>query len=261
MASPIAKVSNAGSPADEPSLHLTGERTLPGITAENYWFKRHVAGYEFAARIIVSAGAQRILDSGCGEGYGAALLKRRTPNPLGLFQCTAIDCFEDALRHGRMTYDGIDFVKSDATVTAFAPRSFDGIVSLQVIEHLADPAAYVCEIRSILDNDGVLVCATPNRLTFTPPGRPKNPFHTIEFDAEELASLLKREFGYVQMLGLVDRHPGRHPGLADALIDSAFADEPPPNWASAVVATVESTDFEVVAETAQCLDLVAICRP
>ena len=50
---------------------LTGERTYPGIPEENYWFQRHVIAYDFVARYVQAA---RVLDAGCGEGYGTARL-------------------------------------------------------------------------------------------------------------------------------------------------------------------------------------------
>src|SRR2546423_10425196 len=52
------------------ALPLTGERTVPGVPSENYWFRRHEAAYRFAAERIRG----RVLDLGCGEGYGAAVL-------------------------------------------------------------------------------------------------------------------------------------------------------------------------------------------
>ena len=40
-------------PAGVPPLELTGERTLPDVPAENYWFRRHLAVYEWiGARVI-----------------------------------------------------------------------------------------------------------------------------------------------------------------------------------------------------------------
>ena len=52
-------------------LPLTGERTVPGIPEENYWFRRH----EVAYRELLTYGADAVvLEAGCGEGYGADLL-------------------------------------------------------------------------------------------------------------------------------------------------------------------------------------------
>src|SRR5215218_4182962 len=37
-------------PPGVPPLHLTGERTLPDVPEENYWYRRHLAVYEWIAR-------------------------------------------------------------------------------------------------------------------------------------------------------------------------------------------------------------------
>ncbi len=52
-------------------LTLTGERTLPGIWQENYWLRLHEAAYDVFAPMCAGA---RVLEAGCGEGYGAARL-------------------------------------------------------------------------------------------------------------------------------------------------------------------------------------------
>ena len=67
------------SPVDDtapssPELILTGERTLPGIPEENYWFQRHVVAYRDAAERVAG---MDVLDAGCGEGYGASILASR----------------------------------------------------------------------------------------------------------------------------------------------------------------------------------------
>jgi hypothetical protein len=54
-----------------PPLALNGERTLPGIWHENYWLRRHQAAYDVFAPMCAGA---RVLEAGCGEGYGAARL-------------------------------------------------------------------------------------------------------------------------------------------------------------------------------------------
>ena len=56
-----------------PPLSLTGERTLPDVPAENYWYRRHLAVYEWIAAQVAGL---RVIDMACGEGYGAATLAR-----------------------------------------------------------------------------------------------------------------------------------------------------------------------------------------
>src|ERR1700710_3169294 len=60
-------------PQGVPPRPLTGERTLPDVPAENYWFRRHLAVYEWIAARV---GGMRVIDMACGEGYGADLLGR-----------------------------------------------------------------------------------------------------------------------------------------------------------------------------------------
>lgn len=242
------------SPDGAHPLVLTGERTLPGIPEENYWFARHVAAYEHAAGCLAEAclpAGRPVVDSGCGEGYGTSILSRAlAADVLGL------DLFADAVSHAAGRYPDSIFVRSDASAVPVRDATMGAVVSLQVIEHLADPAAYVAECSRILHPGGVFVVATPNRLTFTPPGRPKNPFHVVEFTESELRGLLAREFPSVTTRGVHDRHPG----LADTLVDAAFAGEVPPDWARALVPEVTPSDFEIRECTPDCLDLIAICR-
>src|ERR1700729_1939962 len=68
-------------PPGVPPLELTGERTLPDVPAENYWYRRHLVVYEWIAARSVGA---RVLDMACGEGYGSDLLARTAGSVVGL---------------------------------------------------------------------------------------------------------------------------------------------------------------------------------
>lgn len=238
-----------------PALALTGERTLPGIAEETYWFCRHVAGYRWAIEAISAAAPTTVLDSGCGEGYGTAALADAA---VAGTVVVGVDVFADAARHAAAAYAaaGAVFLCGDASRLPFADASFDALVSLQVIEHLDDPDAYVAECARVLRPGATFACATPNRLTFTPPGRPKNPFHIVEFSGAELAGLLGAHMRDVEVSALGDAHPG----LADSLIDAAFAGAPPPDWAAAAVPHVSVGDFHVHGDVDTGLDLLARCR-
>jgi len=62
----------ADQPEGVPPLELTGERTLPDVPEENYWYRRHVAAYEWIAERCAGL---RVVDLACGEGYGSDLLR------------------------------------------------------------------------------------------------------------------------------------------------------------------------------------------
>src|SRR5260221_1634295 len=68
-------------PPGVPPLALTGERTLPDVPEENYWFRRHLAVYEWIARRV--AGLE-VIDMASGEGYGSDVLSRRAARVTGV---------------------------------------------------------------------------------------------------------------------------------------------------------------------------------
>ena len=68
-------------PAGVPPLPLTGERTLPDVPEENYWFRRHLAVYEWIAARVAG---ERVVDMACGEGYGSDVLARSAASVVGV---------------------------------------------------------------------------------------------------------------------------------------------------------------------------------
>ena len=82
-------------PPGVPALSLTGERTLPDVPAENYWFRRHLAVYEWIAE---RCGGRDVVDLACGEGYGTAVLANRAARVLG------VEANPEAYEHARLRY-------------------------------------------------------------------------------------------------------------------------------------------------------------
>ncbi len=172
-------------------LQLTGERTLPGVPAENYWFRRHVNAYRFAARLVRG----RILDVGCGEGYGAAALAGSGGRVI------AFEYDAAAAAHAAVTHPGLSVAVADGCHLPVADGSLESVVAMQVLEHLYCADRFVASCRRALRPGGVLVITTPNRRTFSPDGT-RNPFHVYEYEAEELRALLRVHFDEVRVLGL-----------------------------------------------------------
>lgn len=236
------------------ALTLTGERTLPGIADENYWFRRHEVAYRFLAPWCTGA---VVADAGVGEGYGAAFLRTVAD------RVVALDYAPDVVAHVRAAYSGVDAVRADLQRLPLAAGAAEVVVSLQTIEHLHDQPGFVAECARALRPSGTLVVTTPNRLTFSP-GRetPLNPFHTRELSAAELAALLAPSFDVTRTYGVrhgrrIRRWERRHGPLVDAQLASS-----PDGWPAALrtlVRGLTAGDFTVTADDVDTsLDLVAI---
>jgi 2-polyprenyl-3-methyl-5-hydroxy-6-metoxy-1,4-benzoquinol methylase len=181
-------------PHGVPPLPLTGERTLPDVPAENYWFRRHLVVYEW---IAARAGGLRVVDMACGEGYGSNLLAQEAASVVG------VDANPEAHEHARLRYVRPNLRFERDLVESFA-EPCDAVVFLQTIEHVEDPGAILEHFKSMLAPGGVAYVSTPNLLTLAPPGAEKseNPWHLKEYRAAEFGQLCREHFGRVELLGL-----------------------------------------------------------
>lgn len=231
------------------------------MPAENYWFRRHEAVYRFAAPLVAG---RRVLEVGCGEGYGTALLARSAARIVG------IDYDASATAHATRSYPVARFVRANLAALPVPSGSVDVLVSLQVIEHVWNHPEFVRECLRVLRPGGLLFVTTPNRLTFSPGlAEPVNPFHTKEFTAAELAELLTRcGFEIEAVLGL---HASARVRALDAAHGGSFVDAQlacsPDEWPDALrvdVASVGVSDFAVraadVHDVDESLDLVVLAR-
>ena len=186
-----AKYIQQNQPDGVPPLSLTGERTLPDVPEENYWFQRHLAVYRWIAERV--AGLD-VVDMACGEGYGTAELARRAA------RVTGVDANPEAFEHARLKYTraGVTFERD--LVQSWSGEC-DAVVFLQTIEHVEDPKAVLEHFRSIA---GVAYVSTPNVLTLAPEGAEKsgNPWHVKEYRADEFRALCESVFDQVELYGL-----------------------------------------------------------
>ncbi|MGH3494161.1 MAG: class I SAM-dependent methyltransferase, partial [Sciscionella sp.] len=137
-------------------LPLTGERTVPGVPAENYWFRRHEVAYEFAVPLVTG---RSVLEIGCGEGYGTALLAASARRILG------VDYDALTAAHAAATYPQARFVRANLAALPVRSATADVVVSLQVIEHVWNHQEFLRECLRVLRPGGALLVTTPNRLT------------------------------------------------------------------------------------------------
>jgi len=178
-------------PEGVPPLELTGERTLPDVPEENYWYRRHVAVYEWIAE---RCRGLRVVDLASGEGYGADLLAGAAAEVVG------VDANPEAYEHSRRRYTRHNLSFRRGLVEEF-DDAVDAVVFLQTIEHIHEPERLLAQIATIAP---VAYISTPNRLTLAGPDAEKseNPWHIVEYDIGQYRRLLAPHFASVEVLGL-----------------------------------------------------------
>jgi SAM-dependent methyltransferase len=239
-------------PPGVPPLELTGERTLPDLPEENYWYRRHLAVYEWIADRCAGL---RVADLACGEGYGSDLLARSAREVVG------VDANPEAHEHARLRYRRPNLSFRRELVEEFDWRG-DVVVFLQTIEHIHEPGVLLERIAALAP---LAYVSTPNRLTLAPPGAEKsdNPWHLREYDAGEYRALLEPHFARVELLGLFHARKMRAHQLAVRLgwdrvhrglgLTDAFY--------SRFVPAISAHDFALRdGELDRALDFVAICH-
>ena len=175
------------------STEFTGERVIPGLVDVDLW-NEHISRYTFAARL---ARRKRVLDVGCGAGYGTAELAQTAR------EATGIDVSAEAVEYAQTHYGRVNvrFEVGSATEMPFADASFDLVVAFEVIEHLENWQQLLTEARRVLAPGGQLVVSTPNKLYYAESREQSgpNPFHTHEFEIEEFRGALGEVFPHVSM--------------------------------------------------------------
>ena len=249
---------------------FTGERLHAGDERFSLDIARHRAAYEIAR---IRAGDGRVIDVGCGSGYGTAMLAESGGRVFGIDRV-----LPDRDQRGC----GVRFVVGDLRALPLQPGHFDLVVSFQVIEHLHDPTFYIDALAGLCSTDGLVLVTTPNILT----SDGVNPYHIHEYAADELAETLGERFEQVEVRGIRASERARRvleqrsrrirrvmrldplrlrDRLPQPLVEWLFArfallvrrpsptagnDEPEMSW----------RDFPAGDATDDCLDLLAMCR-
>jgi SAM-dependent methyltransferase len=172
---------------------FTGERVIPGQVDVDL-LNEHMARYTFASRL---ARNKRVLDAGCGAGYGSAELARHAASVAG------VDVASEAVDFARENYrlPNLRFAQGSCASLPFPDGSFDLVVGFEVIEHIPEWREFLLEARRVLSPSGQFIVSTPNRLYYTESRGPDgaNPFHVHEFDFAEFTAELKSVFPHISL--------------------------------------------------------------
>lgn len=140
----------------------------------------HLERYRFAARELQPG---TLLDLACGVGYGARELMEQAGDRIT--QLMAVDVSPDAIAlaehqyaHPRIRYEVAEALAFHSEVL------FDTIVSLETIEHLETPAAFLNKMVGLLKPGGRLICSVP-----VTPSVDVNPYHRHDFTSTSFRAL------------------------------------------------------------------------
>ncbi len=168
-------------------MRVSGERVSTARDGFNPTWQRHVAAYKLCADLLPRD--SRVLDLGCGVGHSFHLLAPR--------ESVGLDADAQALEGQER-----ETVAGDMRKLPFDDSTFQAVLSVHSIEHVPDPGRVLEQVRRVMQPDATAVFVTPNRLTFGRPDEIIDPYHYVEYDAEQLHSLMAAWFGEVRILGI-----------------------------------------------------------
>jgi 2-polyprenyl-6-hydroxyphenyl methylase/3-demethylubiquinone-9 3-methyltransferase len=120
--------------------------------------------YPLRTRFLLAhvAAGERVLDVGCGEGAFAAALIDAGASVIG------IDVAEEPLRRARALHPALELRRVDGEgAWPLEDSSFDAVWAGEVIEHVADTAAWLSEVGRVLRPGGRMLLSTPAHGAFT----------------------------------------------------------------------------------------------
>ena len=167
-------------------MEFTGERVVPGQTDVDL-MNEHLARYGFAESLVAG---KRVLDAGCGVGYGSARLARSADHVVGF------DNAREPLLITQHEYGDshVRLAEGDCRSLPFSNASFDVVVAFEVIEHVENWRGLLAEARRVLTPGGRLLVSTPNKVYYQQTRTTPNLYHVHEFDYDEFRGELAKFF-------------------------------------------------------------------
>ncbi len=174
------------------------ERLVPDWSTPTTSQALHLSRYQFARQYVKG---KRVLDLGCGTGYGARLLAIA-----GADRVVAVDRSPEALIWALAgpPQERLLFACGDALACPVREAASDVVVAFELLEHLADQRSFLRSLAAAMKDDGTLLISTPNRMVYRASlqhAEADNPYHVSELLPWEFEALLRDHFGEVRVMG------------------------------------------------------------
>jgi 2-polyprenyl-3-methyl-5-hydroxy-6-metoxy-1,4-benzoquinol methylase len=120
-----------------------GISLVTDIAHHRYKIPEHLLRYLFAQQFVKG---RSILDVGCGAGYGSAIMAKN-----GARRVVGVDLSEESILYARKYFrmENLEFMVMDAKRVGFEDESFDVVISMEVIEHIAEQSVFLEEIKRV----------------------------------------------------------------------------------------------------------------
>jgi 2-polyprenyl-3-methyl-5-hydroxy-6-metoxy-1,4-benzoquinol methylase len=149
-------------------------------------FLKHQFAYNLAIKHLRPG--IKVLDYGCGDGYGSNLLAANSPESL----ITGVDVDAKVVKNAQKKYSRAN-LKFDFITDL--NQNFDLIVSYQVIEHVPNVNKYLKKLKRLLLPEGILIISTPDRRYRLNDGqKPWNEYHLREYDRAGFTNEIAKVF-------------------------------------------------------------------
>jgi 2-polyprenyl-3-methyl-5-hydroxy-6-metoxy-1,4-benzoquinol methylase len=165
---------------------FTGERFMPGYRDGSVELE-HIHRYCTALPL---AEGRKVLDIACGEGYGVDLLAQVAARAVG------IDLDERIVQRASLRYAraNVEFKQGSVADIPSGDGEFDLVVCFETIEHVAEQARVLSELKRVLSSNGILAISTPDSAVYGAGGAEHNHFHVKELSFPEFEALLCGRF-------------------------------------------------------------------
>jgi GT2 family glycosyltransferase/2-polyprenyl-3-methyl-5-hydroxy-6-metoxy-1,4-benzoquinol methylase/uncharacterized coiled-coil protein SlyX len=175
-------------------IEWTGERCVPWADDLQVVYE-HYHRYAWASRFSAAA---RVLDLGCGEGFGPALLAGCAREVVG------VDIDPHTVAHAQAHYprDNLRFLVGSMTDPRLlaGDAGYDVITCFEALEHVGEQDRLLAVVRRLLVPGGLFLTSTPDVAVYTHEHGNRNPYHVRELTEAEFRALLAGAFTHVAIL-------------------------------------------------------------